>query len=355
MSLLFSNFPPLQTERDSYSKAFKALLGESDVLNIATGYISTDSIVDLTSILVANHRPHLNLLIGMHYFEGVSPAQKQAIDSLAQVLRDQSLGNIYFSVVFPFHGKIATFQKVHSLLGGLIGSSNLSNIINGGPRQYEADYLFGRDQAETLELDEFISKLIEKGGKPYSETELTIHEPHNNLLNDQYGVEAVSEQEMQKLKTQLSALSFALPLKADEAPGSNINKHFGKGRKNVQGFVIPRSWYEVELIVPKSITSVHGYPQSDSYGDAGLFLVFTDDGWKFACKVSGTNSKNICSDGDMKILGKWLKGRLENKGILKPGERVTDKMLKEYGRSNITMTKVNDGGNLWYLDFGVSK
>lgn len=114
----------------------------------------------------------------------------------------------------------------------------------------------------------------------------------------------------------------------------------------------PRHWYEVELIVPKSITAQNGYPQEST--PEAIFDVVTDDGWSFKCKVSGTNSKNLRSEGDLKILGKWLKGRLENAGVLKVGDPVRRETLKQYGRDTFTLTKTIKPG-VWYLDFGVEK
>ena len=83
-----------------------------------------------------------------------------------------------------------------------------------------------------------------------------------------------------------------------------------------------------------------------------IFDVITDDGWSFKCKVSGDYSKNFRSEGDLKILGKWLKGRLENAGVLKVGDPVTKETLDLYGRNTFTLTKTNKTG-IWYLDFGV--
>lgn len=69
-------------------------------------------------------------------------------------------------------------------------------------------------------------------------------------------------------------------------------------------------------------------------------------------QVSGDYNKNFRSEGDLKILGKWLKGRLEAKGVLAVGDPVTQQTLNAYGRSTFTLTKTNKP-NLWYLDFGV--
>lgn len=71
-------------------------------------------------------------------------------------------------------------------------------------------------------------------------------------------------------------------------------------------------------------------------------------------KVSGDCSKNFRSEGDLKILGKWLKGRLENAGVLSVGDPVTAETLKRYGRSTFTLTKTTRPG-IWFLDFGVNK
>jgi hypothetical protein len=117
-----------------------------------------------------------------------------------------------------------------------------------------------------------------------------------------------------------------------------------------RGLVKPRHWYEVELIVPSEITSRPKYPQANSANS--IFDVITDDGWKFKCKVSGDYSKNLRSEGNLKILGKWLKGRLENAGALKVGELVTEETLRKYGRSDFDLIKT-DTQNLWYLDFRV--
>ena len=68
--------------------------------------------------------------------------------------------------------------------------------------------------------------------------------------------------------------------------------------------------------------------------------------------MSGDYSKNFRSEDDLKTLGRWIKGRLENAGVLRPGERITDETLARYGRSSLKMSKIKDTG-AWYLDFGV--
>jgi hypothetical protein len=351
MSLLFSNFAPLRTRHKTYPDTFKALLRESDQVRIATGYISADSAIDLKSIVDANGGPNIELCVGMHYFDGLTPIQMQALQNLDDTLRNGNYGQVHMVTTFPYHGKVVSFSKQNRTIGSILGSSNLSNIIEGS-RQYEADVLF-QDSDYTNELDQFISDVISKTSKPFSTLGMQATIPENDMLKDQLGVTKITASELNADKSKLSSTTFEIPLKGDDAQRSGLNATFGEGRRNPQGFVIPRSWYEVELIVSNKITVLDGYPKADSTGDGGSFSAITDDGWQFRCKVSGDYSKNFRSEDDLKILGKWLKGRLENAGVLRAGERVTDETLARYGRNNMTITKLNDS-NTWYLDFGVS-
>jgi hypothetical protein len=142
---------------------------------------------------------------------------------------------------------------------------------------------------------------------------------------------------------------FRLPLKPEEK--SNLNVFFGKGRSNINRTrEKPRSWYEVEIIVPSDILAAEGYPREKE------FNVITDDRLKFRCKTSGSNSKNFRSaeggrgDGNLRILGRWLKDRLVEAGTLKAGDRVTEEKLQTYGRNTMDLIST-DNPDLWLLDF----
>lgn len=354
MSLIYSNYPPLKTNSDTYHEAFIKLLETSDQLNIASGYISADALIDLKSIVEVNGGPIINLNIGMHFFEGLTKQQKEAVNDLDTYLRQKQLGGVYFVVTFPFHGKLISFSKNNKNIGSLIGSSNLTNIVeNKGQRQYEVDYLLSDKDA--TEVEDFIFKLNGLSTKPFSELQIKTIESSNPLLEEQYGVKKSDIDTIKLVKSGLTfEYTFEIPLTVDGATKSNLNTFNGKGRVNQQKFVMPRSWYEVELIVPKNITSQTGYPQSDKESEKGVIQVVTDDGWEFTCKVSGQNSKNLRSEDDLKILGKWLKGRLENSGALKTGELATSETLSRYGRNTFTLAKLKESDK-WYLDFGVKQ
>jgi hypothetical protein len=70
--------------------------------------------------------------------------------------------------------------------------------------------------------------------------------------------------------------------------------------------------------------------------------VYTDDGWKFDCKIQGDYGKNFRSAGDLKTLGRWIKGRLERAECLKVGQPVTEEVLQKYGRKTISLKETSD-------------
>ncbi|MFB8798580.1 MAG: AAA family ATPase [Microcoleus sp.] len=124
---------------------------------------------------------------------------------------------------------------------------------------------------------------------------------------------------------------------------SNLNAFFGKGRESKStGKVIPRDWYEVEIIVDTETTNNPVYPQGD-------FTAHTDDGSKFTCRTQGDHYKNLRSKEDLKILGRWIKGKLEQSGALKQFEPVTSETLQKYGRDYIRLYKLSDSE--YYLEF----
>jgi hypothetical protein len=134
--------------------------------------------------------------------------------------------------------------------------------------------------------------------------------------------------------------------RVDRQPQSNLNTFFGKGRENKStGKVIPRDWYEVELIVDKKTSDNPIYPK-------GNFIAHTDDGLTFACQTQGANHKNFRSKDDLRILGRWIKGKLEKSGVLKLLEPVTSQTLQAYGRDYIRLYQLSNSE--YYLEFDLS-
>lgn len=344
MRLTITGPPPVSREGKGFPEYFREGVQSAEQVVIAVGYVSEESVAELKSLLEASAVTSFKLLVGMHFFEGITRQQYQALELLQDYLDKESLGEVYVSTVCKYHGKVYLFAGPDC--SSAVGSSNLDGILEGR-RVCEAD-VFIEDAEWTREAMSSINNLIAAIGTPLREWRPESFAEKSAPLEGQEGVEKISQELVREF--QPSGVSFELPLKGDDATRSNLNTYFGEGRRDARGIVKPRHWYEVELIVPNSVTSQPAYPQAGAQ-DSTLTVV-TDDGWKFNCKISGQASKNFRSEGDLRVLGKWIKGRLEQAGVLKVGEPVTDQTLEDYGRATVTLTKTTDS-DIWLLDFSV--
>lgn len=75
-------------------------------LNIATGFISNESIAELRRLIeYRKHTLNLSLFIGMNYIDGFTKLQYDAVKELGEKLIKNDLGNVYVSPKAMFHGK----------------------------------------------------------------------------------------------------------------------------------------------------------------------------------------------------------------------------------------------------------
>lgn len=353
MEFLYSNLLPVRTDCPTFAEMFYSLLHEATRMDIAVGYITADSLAELKQTIVYNANiKTLNLIIGMHRWDKFTKLEYNAASGLNDYLRTEQRGEVRLVQPFRFHGKLYSYSNDSGAFAGIIGSNNLSSIVDSRTRTYEASALL-REPDYAVQMREFIERLSADATDNLADCEITDFRKHNTLLEDHENVDKVPPNELADCISSLTKPTFEIPLvKKGKVPEhSNLNVFFGEGRKVAgKGIIQPRHWYETELIVPKTITTMEGYPQKDT--PTAEFDVITDDGWMFSCSVSGDYSKNIRSKFDLKILGKWIKGRLENAGVLEVGQLVTAETFKDYGRDNFTLTKTTIP-NLWYLDFGV--
>ena len=357
MEFLCSNLPPVRTKYSTFTDKFYSLIPMAARLDIAVGYVTADSLAELQQTVAYNKNIEtLNLIIGMHYLDKFTKLEYNAAVGLNDFLRKERRGEVKLVRPFRFHGKLYAFSNSTGAFAGIIGSNNLSSIVESRTRIYEAAALIS-EQEYAVKIREFIDALSTDAADniadcPITESDFKVH---NILLEDHECVTKLTNEKHADVLSSLTDLNFEIPLvKNGNVPEkSNLNVFFGEGRLNrAKGVVIPRHWYETEIIVPSTITTMPGYPQIDT--SSAVFDVVTDDGWKFSCKVSGDYSKNFRSEDDLKILGKWIKGRLENYGVLEVGHLVTAETFARYGRDNFTLKKTATP-NLWYLDFGVNK
>ncbi len=347
MKFLESGFRPVgEKTATTFAEVVSEHVATASVIKIVTGYFGAESIVEFQEILQRNPLARsITFLVGMAAFDGLTQSQHQALSQFALYLRESDFGDVHVALTFPVHSKVMVMVDAHSRKTvGVMGSSNFSSLVSS-TRQYETDLLVEQTDPVLTALVDFVDR-CSKSAEPFlnSLDRVRVLAPKLTDLSNEAEVDRADPELAGVSKT---TISFDIPIKA--TPFSHLNVFFGRGRVSANGRELPRPWYEAEIIVSKSITSLPGYPNKDNGSDK--FTVVTDDGWTFECKVTGDYCKNFRSAGNLEILGKWLKGRLEEAGALKPGAPVTLETLQDYGRSSMRFTKLAAPENTWFLDF----
>ncbi|MGB3511780.1 MAG: restriction endonuclease PLD domain-containing protein [Microcoleaceae cyanobacterium] len=315
---IYTNYPDFG---GSFGDRLNTLLKKATSVTIASGYTSGITLQqyeeDITRIV--NNGGNFTLLVGMGIFEGLNRHTYNKLAELNSFLlsANTECGGVRF--VWnppPFHGKIYKIKYQNEFLY-FAGSSNFSK----------------RGLFDNLE---FTCKITDIA--TINQTEAYI----NWLLTDNISVniakcesfpiiESVKASRkkinFQKAETQpiinstVPYLDISLA-RVEQQQKSNLNTFFGKGRWNRKtGIVIPRDWFEVEIIVDIATTKNPIYPKGD-------FVAYTDDGLVFPCRTQGDYHKNLRSKDDLKVLGHWIKGKLKKQGVLELFKSVTSQTLE---------------------------
>ncbi|QDH23804.1 NgoFVII family restriction endonuclease [Saccharibacillus brassicae] len=367
MRLLCSNILPLRIEESqtAFIEYFNEAASNADCLEIAVGYVSKAALKELQRVVEENSINKVCLNIGMYYLEGMPEGTYHAAMSLNQAWKESDIdGEVRMVKAFKYHGKLYAFYKNGKPIAGIVGSHNLGAIKleASNLRQYEVSTV-----TEISEEVEEITNIIQKLKKTncssnIEELQVPLVRELNNALVDQEFVAKITSDEIDAYKRKMTNISFEIPLKVPkdhEDPkmrGSNINVCYANGRKRV--------WWEIEIVVGKEIRDLPGYPAHQV-----PFMAITDDGWKFKVWTCGQNNKNLYSKDDLKIMGRWIKGRLVSAGLVESVNQVekdtlfegmiTEEILEQYGRKSITLTKTTlrttteDGTEMdvWMLSF----
>ncbi len=367
MHLLYSNILPLKAEpsQNIFIDYFRDAIAKADSVEIAVGYASKNSLKELEELQEEYKIKNMVVVIGMYYLEGMPEGIYHAAMDLNERLKQKGIGEIRLSHVFKYHGKLYAFYKNGKPIAGIVGSNNLGAIKPEAAnlRQYEVA-MATEEENEIHDISELIKNLYAPKCSVNIEEakDIPLIREINRALVGQEFVSKITQDEVAAYQSKITEISFEIPLKvpADENDtkmrGSNINVCYASGRKRV--------WWETEIVVEKAIRGLPGYPEYQK-----PFMAVTDDGWKFLVWTCGDNNKNLYSKDDLKIMGRWIKGRLVSAGLVEPVNQVekdkdskgviTGVMLSKYGRDTITLTKTSlrttleDGKevDVWMLSF----
>lgn len=338
MEIFLPSNPLIQRhiQAKSISNIFNNLVENATDFNIATGFVTNDSIAALKQIVEFREgKLKLSLFIGMNYLEGFTKPQYIAVRELNNYLLTNNLGAVYLSPKALYHGKMYSFMKNSICLASFIGSSNLGSFVGTSQNYIEVDAQFVADDG--AKVNNYIYEITHSLGETFN----NLPEVNNFIANDTAllkGYSFVKKLSREQLNYELANKTgefVDIPLKTEAK--SNLNTYFGKGK--IKGKYSPRGWYEVEIILSKKMQNRDLIPTKDD----GPFTVITNDGYEFQCLTQGDYSKNFRSEHDLKILGRWIKGQMENEGVLQIGTPITPETLSLFGKGFLRLEKTKDG------------
>ncbi len=380
MQLLYTDILPLGIleGQKTIMQKFYEEVDLADELEIASGYISKASLLELDDLVESGKIKKILLVAGMYYIEGMPENMYRTALKLNKKWKDSGVGEIRIVRAFKYHGKLYAFYKDDEVKSAILGSANLGAIKleANNRRQYEVS-AFTEDTAECREIAGIIKELaLPKCSVNIDEAEdMPLIRELNVSLTGVDTVDQIPQTEVSLYEKHKTDVSFIIPLKvpAESERFMDDSKHYTKSNLNVS-YAAPRSarksrdWYETQFTVSKSITKLPGYPEKNQ-----PFYVVTDDGYTFKAHTTSDGNKQFSAVGDELILGRWIKGRLAAAGLVEPVNdtkadnsrkgMITKEMLTEYGRSTLVLTKTtqhkeDENGQIldvWMLSFEAEK
>lgn len=376
MKLICSDMLPvgLENGQQSIIDCIHEQFEKADQVELAVGYISKASLIELNDMVERYNIRKICLNIGMYFIEGMPESSYRIALSINAEWNRKGIGEIRLVKPFKYHGKTYCFYKDSNIFSAIIGSANLGviKLDASNRRQFEtAVFIDGAEECSQANC------LVQRLKQPICSENISeiagmtlIHE-ENTSLNNIENVEKIPMSEVSLYQEYLTEISFVLPLKVPKYAERHLDdgKHFTKSNLNVC-YAAPRNarkardWYETQLTVSKDITRAEGYPEKNK-----PFFVATDDGFWFKVHTTSDGNKQFSAVGNELIMGRWIKGRLAAAGLVSPvndtrGDTdrigmITQEMLDAYGCNQLVLTKTTkkalDGnGNeldVWLFSF----
>ena len=376
MKLLYSNILPLGTDngQETVSDRFFDEARSSERIDIATGYVSKASLLELDSLIESANIRNITLTIGMYFVEGMPEGTYHTALGINKKWKDAGIGEIRMVRAFKYHGKLYAFHKDGEVKSAILGSANLGviKLEASNRRQYEVSAVT-TDRDECAEIATLIAKLASPSCSVNIEDAVgmpIIREVNTSLVGVDT-VDQIPQAEVSLYEKHKTTTSFIIPIKVPAADERFMDdgKHYTKSNLNVS-YAAPRSarkardWFETQFTVSKSITRQEGYPEKGK-----PFFVVTDDGYAFKVHTTSDGNKQFSAVGDELILGRWVKGRLAAAGLVTPVNNtladtqrmgmITKEMLAAYVCDTLVLTKTtqhkeDEDGNVldvWMLSF----
>jgi len=344
--ILITNEDPLTEARHFVLSSLKAC----QIVKIASGYAGLGALKEalgpLTSII--ENGGQVTLIFGLCYWEGITPSLEALLRDFHKIANAKNKkSGVFFCQKDRFHGKFYIFENGERKWAS-IGSSNFSDSGFGGWLESNTKLTLS---AQIKPLEEYFSRLMRLNAKPI------------NLLTFPSRKKELNKKRALKSKTPLpknilqQPIAFKLEVKPQ--PKSHVNLFAGSGRLT-KGIYIKRGWYEIELGVQKTDMQklkLFVRPTKTPFklnlvdGDANVIPAL------FKRKTEKANSARTVLDGSdfMSIprfeLGKFIKSKLIDAGVIKYGELITEDTLDAYGNKWLEFRALPNRKGYYYISF----
>ncbi|AHC40126.1 hypothetical protein OVS_00680 [Mycoplasma ovis str. Michigan] len=168
-------------EQESLNDCFRRELNKSDRLEIAVGFCSYRSLKELEKLVLQGNIRNVCVILGMYYFDGLLSSLYELVLEINERWSKLGIGEIRLVHSCKYHGKLYCFYRKNRIVSAIIGSPNLSFLVERQvyPSQHEIalltnnlrtlkkfakylEYLKSRRISENIEILEKYKSHVEK-------------------------------------------------------------------------------------------------------------------------------------------------------------------------------------------------
>ena len=341
-------------KKSAFGEKFLSLLEGAKSVHIASGYIGLEAFRRAEPALkkVVASGGNVKIILGLGLFEGLSEKMVNALQGFDQYCRDKHPESGIKACAYQrFHGKLYLIDKLDGKRIASVGSSNFSSTGFG-------DWLEGNllveDHDQLDAIDAYLRRLQENNAIDIAAVDFPIKGRKSATDKDPSAVLEPGSPYSGAIPAIFGEPSFQIPIRYTER--SNLNLFLSKGRLTRQTHPYdaslpteqrrkievykPRPWYEVEMTIKKEHISSELLAFLPDQTAPWEFTLVTENrraySANFKRKTSGSNDQRALRDVGLDFmtssredLGRILKGHLEDLGLLRYGEPVTEEVLEE--------------------------
>lgn len=337
-----------------FGKKILDLLEDAISVRIASGYIGLETFRQVEPRLrqIIDTGGNVIIIVGLGLFEGLSQKMVSALQSFDKYCREINPDSGVQACAYQrFHGKLYFIERSTGERVASVGSSNFSSTGFGD--WWEGNLLV-EEPERVDEIHHYIERLQQSNAIEIAAVDFPIKGSKSAQKNKEKPSQITIAKYSGTIPTVLKEPTFTIPIRLNGNAGLNL--FMSKGRKEKKPHPYdsslpraqrrritvykPRPWYEVEMTIKTQDVSNELLNLLPNQTEPWKFRLVTANGdsyeAKFKRKTSGKLDQRTLREVGLdfmtsprKDLGRILKGQLEDMGLLRYGEPVTEEILEE--------------------------